>query len=466
MPASPARCPVRVRLWRVVLGQRPSLHNLRQRLPAFVRLLRRYYAAVRLPIAVHGGLMAHRLLLPARTLPAGGDGVSRFSRMEFLCMLGVFDSAGPRHARVIASARCCLPGCLTPSAPRNARFRSSIPSLQIPLSNASSATLPPPSHGSGPGWFATPSLYDSFIRYSMPVYPGAIQVESRTGAGTDAERRPVSRPRSSNRTCPFRASGFPTGFIADSRTRGSWPLEPEHPQRAIHPFPWELAGALRGHLVPPSQEIPHTIIHVLIDCLIRPAFAPAAEVLLPASQLPIQLRTDLLPRCSVPPLQQLTHFLLYPAHALVRRTVSDVLPPVPRIDVRSECISQKIESLLPGIPNARLLFVECQIQPPQHPTCPFQCLLRLSATEDHEIIRVVHYMRPKLLPPPGLPPALQHPVHVQVCQRRTDHSSLRSAAIIILPARYPPFPVFVPLLDWRLDPHLDQMQHRPLDDSP
>jgi len=45
----------------------------------------------------------------------------------------------------------------------------------MPLSNASSATLRPPSHGSGPGWFATPSLYDSFIRDSMPVYPGAIQ---------------------------------------------------------------------------------------------------------------------------------------------------------------------------------------------------------------------------------------------------------------------------------------------------
>src|SRR5438034_1229156 len=36
-------------------------------------------------------------------------------------------------------------------------------------------TLRLPSHGSGPGWFAIPSLYDSFIRYSMPVYPGAIQ---------------------------------------------------------------------------------------------------------------------------------------------------------------------------------------------------------------------------------------------------------------------------------------------------
>src|SRR5258705_13044920 len=43
-------------------------------------------------------------------------------------------------------------------------------------------------------------------------------VESRLGASTDAERRPVSQPRSSNRTCRFPASGFPTGFTADSRT--------------------------------------------------------------------------------------------------------------------------------------------------------------------------------------------------------------------------------------------------------
>ena len=105
-------------------------------------------------------------------------------------------------------------------------FRSSIPSLHRPLSNASSAASRPPSHGSGPEWFATPSLYDSFIRYFMPVYPGAIQaesqapqVESRMGAGADVRRRPVSHPRSSNRTCRFPASGFPTGFIIGSRTR-------------------------------------------------------------------------------------------------------------------------------------------------------------------------------------------------------------------------------------------------------
>jgi len=57
---------------------------------------------VRLPAAVHEGLIAHRVLPPARCTAAGGNGVSRFSRMKFLCMPGVFDSAGP-------SARSRLP---------------------------------------------------------------------------------------------------------------------------------------------------------------------------------------------------------------------------------------------------------------------------------------------------------------------------------------------------------------------
>src|SRR5438270_12544057 len=84
VPAFPARCPERVRLLRVLLSQQPSLRNLRRRLPAFVRLPRRYYAAVRLPAAVHRGLMAHRLLLPARPLPAGATGVPRFARLGLL----------------------------------------------------------------------------------------------------------------------------------------------------------------------------------------------------------------------------------------------------------------------------------------------------------------------------------------------------------------------------------------------
>jgi hypothetical protein len=31
-------------------------------------------------------------------------------------------------------------------------------------------------HDSGPGWFATPFLYDSFIHNSTPVYPGVLRI--------------------------------------------------------------------------------------------------------------------------------------------------------------------------------------------------------------------------------------------------------------------------------------------------
>src|SRR6266487_2181610 len=174
-PALPTLRPAGVRLFRVLLGQRPFLHNLRLRFPTLVRLLRRYYAAVRLPVAVHGGLIAHRFLHPTRRLAtAGSHGASRFSRMEFLCVHGVFDSAG--HGTLAFARTALLPsGMADTVGSLICRFRSSIPSPHIPLSNASSAASRSPSHGSGPGWFAIPFLYDSHIHYSTPVYPDAIQ---------------------------------------------------------------------------------------------------------------------------------------------------------------------------------------------------------------------------------------------------------------------------------------------------
>jgi hypothetical protein len=68
-----------------------------------VRMFRRYYNAVRLPAAVHVGIIAHRFPPPARLWSsAGGDWASRFSRVEFLYMRGVFDSAGSRRTCVNA----------------------------------------------------------------------------------------------------------------------------------------------------------------------------------------------------------------------------------------------------------------------------------------------------------------------------------------------------------------------------
>jgi hypothetical protein len=166
VPASPALCPAQVRLFRVLLGRRPSLHNLRRRSPALVRLLRRYYAAVRLPAAVHDGLIAHRFLHPARHLSAaGGHGASRFSRREFLCVHGVCDSTG--HGTLALARTALSPSGLAEAAGSPiGRFRSSIPSPHMPLSNASSAASRLPSHGSGSGW---PLLLSCVTLHSLVV---------------------------------------------------------------------------------------------------------------------------------------------------------------------------------------------------------------------------------------------------------------------------------------------------------
>jgi len=99
-----------------------------------------------------------------------------------------------------------------------------------------------------------------------------------------------------------------------------------------------------------------------------------------------------------------------------------MLPPRSPAVVRSERVSQKVESLLTRVPYARLLFVESQSQPPHHSTRPLQCLRRFSTAEDHEVIRVIHDARPPLLPTSGLPPSLQHPVHVEIREQRAADS--------------------------------------------
>ncbi len=61
--------------------------------------------------AVHVGLIAHRFLPPTRLLlAAGGNGASRFSRVEFLCMLGVYDSAGSLCTGIFSHTASCPSG--------------------------------------------------------------------------------------------------------------------------------------------------------------------------------------------------------------------------------------------------------------------------------------------------------------------------------------------------------------------
>jgi hypothetical protein len=131
------------------------------------------------------------------------------------------------------------------------------------------------------------------------------------GAGTGIDRRPASHPRSSNRTCRFPASGFPTGFVADSRaglTQRS--LEPEHSQLSVDLLPRKLSGALRGHLVPPSQKMPHTFLHMLIEHFVSLGRASEAEVRFPASQFLVQPIPHFFPRPHIAGLEMLSTFSL------------------------------------------------------------------------------------------------------------------------------------------------------------
>src|ERR1039457_6779492 len=101
--------------------------------------------------------------------------VSRFSCMLFLSVRGFLDYAGPTdHSRPNAASHFAFLPLGTESAPCSSVFRSSIarptdtPDLRFDqhLDYVDRKIR-------GQDVFAAPFLYDSFIRYNMPVYPGA-----------------------------------------------------------------------------------------------------------------------------------------------------------------------------------------------------------------------------------------------------------------------------------------------------
>ena len=195
--AGPALRPERGRLLDVLLGRPPSLHALRRQLPAIVRTLRWYFAAVRLPTNVHGGLRAHALLHPTRRaicdacrwgLPVLARGVSMHA--WGLRLRRVRDRLAIAPAAVWPSVTWYDVG--TPDA-----IISQLNALPTcaPV-NASVVALRLATHDSGSGWVATPFLCDAFIHDSTPVYPGAhhgLLNCAECGSGMRSSPWPASR---------------------------------------------------------------------------------------------------------------------------------------------------------------------------------------------------------------------------------------------------------------------------------
>src|SRR6266446_5229911 len=152
---------------------------------------------------------------PVHNCVSGVDGTSRFSRVKFPRMPGVFDRAEPDGCSHFAFAGVAF---RILEQRRHSDFRPLSRLNTLPACspvNASRAALRLPAHDSGPGWLATPYLYDSCIRDFTPVYPGALQVPSKTHRFL-LEFRELSRVRSTE------SSGFMERAMGIEPTSEAW----------------------------------------------------------------------------------------------------------------------------------------------------------------------------------------------------------------------------------------------------
>jgi hypothetical protein len=117
--------------------------------------------------------------------------------------------------------------------------------------------------------------------------PKAATVESRMGAA--AHERSVSHPRSSNRTCGFPASGFPTGLIA----RPTAVIQRQNSKPPEDQVTGESLGSAAGHLMPPTEEMSDASTDVVINRPVCPVARSIAEVGRPAAQQTVQLLADI-----------------------------------------------------------------------------------------------------------------------------------------------------------------------------
>src|SRR4029077_9253550 len=175
--AFPALSPERVALGRVPLGPFPLLRRLRCRSLGFVRQLRRFYETVRLPASVRHRRSSFDFPIRSAVLSsADRRGISRFPNKVLAYMHGVSDRAGSWYTLRWRCTRYCLPTFSNASASRSTcclRSRAWISRLNTrPVRSPVNASTPPSRaapHDSGPLWFATPSTYETFIHYTLPV---------------------------------------------------------------------------------------------------------------------------------------------------------------------------------------------------------------------------------------------------------------------------------------------------------
>ena len=147
-------------------------------------------------------------------------------------------------------------------------------------------------------------------------------------------------------------------------------------------------------------------------------------------------------------------------YALLRRYRTEIAPARLRRKASTERVSQKIEFLVRQLRDPRLALVHPQLQLRHHDPHRGEGLFRPAPATDHKIVGIVDDARSKALLVPQHLPSQHEPAHVKIAEQRADRRTLRGASTLIPIARTPVFPpAFIRLLDWRRQPHLDQMKH-------
>src|SRR6266849_2791732 len=241
--------------------------------------------------------------------------------------------------------------------------------------------------------------------------------------------------------------------------------EPEYPQLPEDMVRGKAPRPARRDLVSPPQKVPRPVIDVVVDRPIGRVPCAVAEVARPPAQHAVELGDDDVPRRLVARTKDLPDASLDPLDRLLRRCGSQIPVTVLPVTHRPKGVPQKGKRLAPPIDQPGLLLIERQAHLGEPPTTLREHLRRPVATQDHEVVRVVHEPCPV---PPVEPPQtedLQVAVHVEVREQRRDHPALRRAPRRPLAPAVPPPSTARCLCHGRLEPHLEQPEHPPIADA-
>ena len=189
---------------------------------------------------------------------------------------------------------------------------------------------------------------------------------------------------------------------------------------------------------------------------------PIAEVGRPSPHHAVQAPRHVFPWRVITGPQASPDMLLDRGHSLLGRPRTVVASAGSRRVHRPEGIAEEVEGLASGVAYTRLGLVQRETDAGHPSPSRFEDLTGAMPTQDHEIVRVGHQHRVVPTIQTMLAKRLDETMHVDVRQQWRCHSTLRCSPRRLLAATHPPMSPFAGLLDRRLQPHLDQMQHLPV----